>query len=59
MALLAWIQSHLGIIVIGIVDAVLMLIPSVKSNNVVQLIVNSVKMISDALTSKITPPPAP
>lgn len=58
MAILQWLAGHLEVIAIGVVDAVLMLVPSVKSNNVIQLVVNCIKAISDALSSKINPPQA-
>lgn len=58
-AILSWIVAHIEAISLGVVDAVLMVIPSLKSNNVFQLVGNVLGSISKAISSVVNPPAPP
>lgn len=57
-SILSLLMNHLDAVCVAIIDAVLLLVPSLKSNNVLQLIGNVAKAIGDAIKNVVQPPAA-
>ena len=58
-ALLTWLMAHIEAVSVGVVDAILLVIPSLKSNNIVQVIGNVLSSIAKAIASVVNPPAPP
>jgi len=57
-SILSLLMNHLDAVCVAILDGVLLLIPSLRSNNVLQLIGNIAKSIGEAIKNVVQPPAA-
>jgi len=55
--ILTWISAHASWVGLGLSE-ILALVPSIKSNSVLQLVASSMKSLFDAISAAINPPAA-